>query len=72
MRQEQTKDGNLAFGWGDFFFVHFSFRCFWMRIFGLGISFRDISRRGLLFTERNGYVWGWQFCKYYFKFLGRY
>lgn len=42
-------------GMGLFFHVK-SDGCFWFRLFGYGLHFKDVRKHSLLFSERNGYV----------------
>jgi hypothetical protein len=42
---------------------------FWVRIFGRGIHWKDTTKHGLLFSERNGQTKRLQIGKWSFRFL---
>lgn len=41
----------------------------WIRIFGIGVKWKDITIHKLMFSERNGYSKGLQLGKWYIGYL---
>lgn len=50
-------------------YSYHSDNCGWFRLFGLGLTWKNLNKIELLFSERNGYIKGYKFKNWYFKIL---